>query len=141
MAALSTLDLVGYMARLRAFLVDADSYSFADAVLEEGLRQAASDLGRAYGTLVVISGLDGGAATSVEKIDEDLVTRGAAGYCVRMRAVERADSANLGQNMPTSLLEWSKNTLYWFEDKLRLVRLRGLQGTSCSPMSGWEWEE
>ena len=48
-------------------------------------------------------------------------------------AVDRADSANLGQSMPANLLEWSKNTLYYFDDKLRGVKQRLEQRSASNP--------
>ncbi len=141
MANLSTLDLVGYQTRLRAFLVNADKVSYADEALSEALRQASGDLGRVYGAFVTIKDLDSAASTNVEKADEDLLIRGAAGFAARMRAVDRADSANIGQSMPGDLLEWSKNTLFYFDDKLKSVKTRRLQQSTSNPASPWTWDE
>ena len=137
----STIILADLLTRLRAFLVDSGSVSYSDASLTEAIRQAAGDLGRAYGKFVTIDDLDLAAATNVDVLDVDLLLRGAAGYAARMRAVDRADSANLGQSMPANLLEWSKNTLYWFDDKLKQVRLRLVQSSAGNPASQWTWDE
>jgi hypothetical protein len=140
-AALSTLDLSEYLERVRAFLVDAGEVSYSDESLEEALRQACGDLGRSYGAFVTIEDLDSADATSVELADEDLSGRGAAGYAARMRAVDRADSANLGQNMPANLLDWSKNTLYYFDQRMREVKQRLMQQSTNNPAGEWTWDE
>ncbi len=141
MATLSTLTLANYLTRLRSFLVDSTSLSFDDATLTEAIRQAIGDLGRAYGAFVMIEDLDSAAATSVEKVDEDLVVRGAAGFAARMRAIDRTDSANLGQSMPSNLLDWSKNTLYYFDGRMRDVKQRLLQQSTNGPAGEWTWDE
>lgn len=141
MADASALLLADYLDRLRDFLVDAGEVSYADASLTEAIRQAIGDLGRVYGSGVTIEDLDLAQTTTVRLADEDLVIRGAAGYAARMRAVDRADSANLGQNMPSTLLDWSKNTLYWFDQTLRQVKQRILQESTSSPASEWTWDE
>jgi hypothetical protein len=137
----STLTLDGFIVRLRAFLVDSGEVSYLDAALEEALRQAIGDLGRSYGEFVTIEDLDAADETTVADVDEALVVRGAAGYAARMRAVDRAESANLDQSMPGSLLEWSKNTLYYFDQALRLVKQRRLQNSTSNPASQWTWDE
>ena len=109
--------------------------AYSDDALSEATRQAAGDLGRAYGEFVTIEDLDSAAATNVDVLDEDLLIRGAAGFAARMRAVDRADSANLGQRCRANLLEWSKNTLYYFDDKLRGVKQRRLQQSTTNPAS------
>ena len=141
MATLSTLDLAAYIDRLRAFLVDSLEVSFSDATLTEAIRQAIGDLGRAYGAFVTIEDLDSALATTVELIDEDLVVRGAAGFAARMRAIDRSDSANLGQSMPSNLLDWSKNTLYYFDGRMREVKQRLLQQSTNGPAGEWTWDE
>jgi len=141
MATLSTLTLANYLTRLRSFLVDSTSLSFDDATLTEAIRQAIGDLGRAYGAFVMIKDLDSAAATSVENVDEDLVVRGAAGFAARMRAIDRTDSANLGQSMPSNLLDWSKNTLYYFDGRMRDVKQRLLQQSTNGPAGEWTWDE
>ena len=121
---LSTLDLDGFIARLRAFLVDAGELSYSDNSLTEGIRQAAGDLGRmVYGAFVTITDLDSAITTSVEQRDEDMVVRGAAGYAGRMRAVDRVDSANMGQNMPSTLLDWSTSLLDAFAASLAQMKI------------------
>lgn len=141
MATLSTLTLANYLTRLRSFLVDSTSLSFDDATLTEAIRQAIGDLGRAYGAFVMIKDLDSASATTVEKVDEDLVVRGAAGFAARMRAIDRTDSANLGQSMPSNLLDWSKNTLYYFDGRMRDVKQRLLQQSTNGPAGEWTWDE
>lgn len=137
----STLTLASLIGRVRAFLVDSGSESFADGTVTEGLRQALADLSKVYGSYLMIKDLDDSGATTVNVLDVDLVVRGAAGYAARMRAMERTDSANLGQSMPSNLLEWSKSTLYWFDDKLKQVKLRLMQQSTANPASLWTWDE
>jgi hypothetical protein len=141
MATLSTLTLANFLTRLRSFLVDSTSLSFDDASLTEAIRQAIGDLGRAYGAFVTIEDLDSALATSVELVDEDLVIRGAAGFAARMRAIDRTDSANLGQSMPSNLLDWSKNTLYYFDGRMREVQRRLMQQSINDPAGKWTWDE
>ena len=135
------VDTCNFLTRLRSFLVDSTSLSFDDATLTEAIRQAIGDLGRAYGAFVTIKDLDSAAATSVENVDEDLVVRGAAGFAARMRAIDRTDSANLGQSMPSNLLDWSKNTLYYFDGRMREVQRRLLQQSTNDPAGEWTWDE
>ena len=137
----STLTLSDFETRLRAYLVDAGSASYADAALEEALRQATGDLGEVYGFFVTIKDLDSAAATNLDQRDESLTVRGAAGYAARMRAVDRADSANLGQSMPGNLLDWSKNTLYYFDQAMRRVKIRIMQESANEQQGLWDWDE
>ena len=137
----STLTLPSFIARVRAFLVDSGAEAYADSTVTEGLRQAVADLSKVYGVIVLIKDLDEAGVTTVDVLDVALVIRGAAGYAARSRAMERTDSANLAQSMPTNLLEWSKNTLYWFDDKLKQIRLRLLQSSASNPASQWTWDE
>jgi len=137
----SILTVLEFQTRLRAFLQDDQEILYSDATLEEALRQAAGDLGRAYGLFVTIDDLDGASATNVDQRDEDLLIRGAAGFAARFRAVDRAEDASLAQSMPADLLEWSKNTLYYFDQKLNDVRKRKLQQSASGPASAWTWDE
>lgn len=137
----STLTLVNFEARVSGLLDDASNQVFALTLVDESIRQVLGDLGRVIGTRPTIINLDSAAATSVDVRDEDLIVRGAFGYAARSKALDRSTEMSIGQSMPANLLELSKNALYYFEDKLKLVRVRTIQESTGNVPGQWTWDE
>jgi hypothetical protein len=126
--------------RVEAFLVDSSNLSFSTTTLDEGIRQALGDLSRTYGANLVLSGLDGASTTTVELMDESALVLGAAAYAAKSRSIDRAERANLANGVPSTLLEWGRQHLAKFEDRLREIRRRKIaNGTSIA--ATWEWNE
>jgi hypothetical protein len=125
-------------------LVDTGVVVWATDTLDEGLRQALSDVSGVTGSVLLLNGLDSAASTTIDARDDDLLIRGAAGYAARSRAADRAEMVSVVlPAQPAGLAEWGARELDDFRDGLELVRLRVLQSqtTTVKPAGEWEWDE
>jgi hypothetical protein len=125
-------------------LVDTGVVIWATDTLDEGLRQALSDISGVTGSVLLLSGLDSAASTTVDVRDDDLLIRGAAGYAAKSRAADRAEMISVVlPAQPAGMAEWGSRELDDFRDGLELVRRRVLQSqaTTVAPAGEWTWDE
>lgn len=99
--------------RVEASLMDSSNLSWDTATLDEAIRQALTFVTKARTppSAFTISGLDGAANTTMAEDDTAYLVIGAAGFAARSRAVNRSQTANLEQAMPSALLTWSTSQL------------------------------
>jgi hypothetical protein len=137
-------------ARVQSLLMDSGVTIWPEDILDEGLRQALGDIGRACGSAVELAGLDGSpieepppgyVARYIDSRDYDLLIRGAGGYAARSRAVDRAEMVSIVAGQPGGLEEWGKRELEDFQEGVEQVRKRGLQSARSGPMGAWGWDE
>jgi hypothetical protein len=119
-------DLTSIKARLTVMLVDAGSVNFPSGLLDESIRLALAEynlvLNLAGQTLATLSGLDGAVTTTLPAAHEGILLTGAAGYAVEARALDRAESYDLGQSVPQQLLDWSQLRLAEFRKMVSQYR-------------------
>jgi hypothetical protein len=137
----STLQLTDFETRLGNYLSDSGSILWTLAEKDEGIRQALDDFSRVAGSKLTLNGLDSAAATTLDQLDEELLVRGAAAYAARIRALDRAQAANMGQNSPTTLLDWAKNQAYYFDQALIKVKTRYMARSTNKPHAAVTWDE
>lgn len=104
--------------RLRAGLIDPDAAVWKNSELDEALRQAMADMSRAGGTEYTLAGLDGALLTTLPVEYFAALVRGAAGYALLWRAVERLDAFNLQPNLSSEALAAAAAILARFETAL-----------------------
>lgn len=113
------------LARLRAGLIDPGAAVWKNSELDEALRQALADMALAGGTAYSVTGLDGAPATTLPVQYFAALVRGAAGYALLWRAVERLDAFNIQPNLSAEALAAAASILGRFEAALQsLAALR-----------------
>ena len=147
------LDLAGYRTQVRALLVDAGSAVWADATIDQGMRQALGDLARVYGgtSAPTVKDLDSATVTTVEDADASVLVCGAAGYAARSRTIDLSEMHTLGDQVPGALLNGAASLLETFRSLLEIVRRRKLAKSSAVPYTvmvedededdAMEWDE
>ncbi|HEX9107427.1 MAG TPA: hypothetical protein VF832_09365 [Longimicrobiales bacterium] len=107
-------------ARARTLLMDASGAIWDDAALEEGLRLALGEYQLAAARAVTLAGLDGAAVTSLDAQHDLLLVLGGAAYAALARAVDRAESVELGAQA-ADLKTWGEARLREFKAMLCVV--------------------
>ena len=139
--AYSGLALEEFEGRVTSMLDDSSVLNYQVLLIDQSLLQVLGDLTRATGVQVEIADLNGASTTTVDLRDEDLVIRGACAYCLRTQAASRSQAANLGQSMPSNLLDLAKNWMYYYEGAIKTVRVRTIQESANNKPGAWEWDE
>ncbi len=137
----STITLAQLRDRIEAGLMDASNRTWDTGTLDEAIRLALADLGRAAGASLAVKDLTGAAATTLDALDESTLVTGSAAYAARARAVNRTEKVNLGQEGAAALMRWAEATLGLFELRLAEVSARVLRNSSSSPHSALTWAE
>jgi len=112
--------------RLRVYLVDKGSLVWDDDLLHEAIRQALVDMQVVCPVSLTINGLDGALESTLDTGMETLLVRGAGGYAVEMRTIDRADSYELNQT-GLEMAEWARKEkgLFWTDlERKRMVYLQ-----------------
>ena len=134
--------------RVRAGLMDTSAAVWHSTELDEALRQALADMSLAAGATYSLTGLDGALITSLPAQYFANLVRGAAGYAVLWRAIERLDAFSLRPYLSSAALAAATALLTRFEMGLsHLAALRTVEmqtaavppyptGTEPTP-SGW----
>jgi len=122
--------------RLRAGMIDSGAAVWQTPELDEALRQALTDLGLAAGSSYSLGGLDGVLVTTLPPEHFGTLVRGAAGYALLWRAVERLDAFNSRPNLTHDALAAAAALLTRFESALRVltdIRTTALHLSTSAP--------
>lgn len=112
--------------RVEQTLADTSNVIWAAAAITEGIRSAMGEYNAAQlidqptATAVTLNGLDGAAVTTLPESYDTVIVWGAAAYCAQSRAIDRADSYQLGAKME-SLKGWSDQRLRDFKAMLGAI--------------------
>jgi hypothetical protein len=103
--------------RVKALLMDTQARSWDSDTLTESIRLALGEYALAGGSAVTVSELDGAEATTLNALHESPLVLGAAAYAALARAVDWADSAQLGSESG-QLKAWGDQRLHEFKAML-----------------------
>lgn len=104
------------------------------------VRLALDVYNRTCDTRCTLTGLDGAAVTNLPECDLPLMVRGASAYAVLLRVLVRAESANLGQQVPEELRGWATRQLAEFCRDVGTIRTANLR-RGGAPWTAWAWDE
>jgi hypothetical protein len=132
--------LTDLLAQTALLLDDPNGRTWSSERLTLCVRLALDTYNRVCGAGCTLTGLDGAAATSLPECDLPLLVRGAGAYAGLMRTLQRAESANLGQQVPEELRRWAETLLAEYLHELEAVRAAALRRGS-TPWTAWLWDE
>ncbi len=120
-----------------------DSYSliYTSEILDEAVRSALSDISRASGVVLTLSGLDEAAETTLPEQDEHALIAGAVAYALNFRASGRFEDAVPHKDLPPALADWAAEQMAHFQTLLAGIKARIHQNSADVPYSQWEWDE
>lgn len=127
--------------RVEQTLMDTANLIWDTAALTEGIRSAIGEYNTAAlvddGTAVAVTlnGLDSASATTLPAVHDTVIVWGAGAYCVQARAVDRADSYQLGSD-PDKLKAWGDARLREFKIMLGAIFPKYLASAISSGAGG-----
>lgn len=132
--------LTDLLSQAALLLDDVNGRTWSSETLTGCFRLTLDEYNRACGLTCTLAGLDGASETTLPVRDASLLVRGACGTAVLRRTLQRAESANLGQQVPAELRAWGEARLAEFHRGLEAVRLANLHG-GAAPWGAWTWDE
>lgn len=138
----STATLTTLRDRVETALMDTGNLSWDTGTLDEAIRRALGEISAVLGgALITLNGLDGAAATTLEKEDESALVSGAVYYAVFSRAIDRLETPAFNQQTPEQWMNWADEALQRFAKALDLIRRRALQSSANPPALSVGWDE
>lgn len=124
--------------RISTLLVDMTHLNFPVDVIDEGIRQALLEYGKASGQHETIDGLDGAAASTLAEVDTGMIVLGAAGFVASAKGIDRKESFNLNDQVAPQVKQVGERFLDRFQTLILTVRCDRMRSPDVQAWgAGW----
>lgn len=135
------MDLEVMRGRLATSLADDATLIYTQAILDEAIRRALSDIAEVYGFELFLEGLDEADETNLDDADLNCLLVGASGYAVNTMLASRFNHHTPSIQADVNVMMRGASLLKDFERMLEDLRVDDLQTSDSPPYSKFEWDE
>ena len=122
-------------------LCDSSNYVWSEASLDQAIRATLAEISGVYGDSLLLTGLDGAAATTIEERDVHVLIAGAVAFALSIRIFHRFEEASPVREDIDDLVKAKHKVQELYQDQIYQIKLRKFQQSTDHPHTAWEWDE